>query len=375
MLSATLAMVRKDLLATRRHPLFLVISVLVPVAFVFLYALIVQAATTIPLAVAQESHGPYSDRFVQTLQTMRSEDGKAWELHRMSPDKAAAAYRSGDVVGMLRIPASFDRDAAAGRAQVQLSVLNINSDISKNYQLRVEHAINAMHTQADPAHSVQIQEHPRWARDMSFSRYMGAGLLMFAIIYAAMVNTGNLVAREWEERTAKNVVLSPRGLMPLILGKWLTMFVQTVVSVALVVIALKFALHYPISRLGPATWGPIAMLVLYGAAFGVLLGTALRRSLVLVPVAAVLTLLHFLLVGFESYMRGYAHGGLVEVLWQSTRWWPVAAVTDQIRFAVEGLRPVQTIPQYMLWMAVLVVVLTAAAVRVLRTRLRFTQGQ
>jgi hypothetical protein len=96
---------------------------------------------------------------------------------------------------------------------------------------------------------------------------------------------------------------------------------------------------------------------------------------VLVPVAAVLTLLHFLLVGFESYMRGYAHGGLVDVLWQSTRWWPVAAVTDQIRFAVEGLRPVQTIPQYMLWMAVLVVVLTAAAVRVLRTRLRFTQGQ
>lgn len=212
---------------------------------------------------------------------------------------------------------------------------------------------------------------------MSFTRYMGASLLMFAILYASMVNTGSLVAREWEDRTAKAVVLSPRGLWPLIAGKWVAAFVQTFLTMIFVALTLWLTLDYPVLGLGPQSWIPLLLLFLYGSALGVLLGVTLRRSLPLVPIAAVLAVVHFLVVGFESYMRGYAHGGFVEFLWQLARFWPVSGTIDQIRFTVEGLEPfyIDSQQHHLLWLTAVIVALVSAAVTVLRKRLRFAQGQ
>ncbi|MEV4497602.1 ABC transporter permease [Micromonospora arborensis] len=375
MFRAIRALVRKDLVMTLRSPVFLVISILVPALFALLYSLIVQAATTVPIVVARDSQGVYSDQFMQIMRSMKSEDGKAWLIKTEDPERAAEMYRDGDTIGLVRIPAGFDTAAAAGRAEVNLELENINSDITKNFELRIEHIIREMSVASSPSAAVVIQENPRFSKDMSFQRYMGTGLLMFTILYAAMVNTGNLVAREWEDRTAKGIVLAPRSFTPFIVGKWAVTSVQTLLSTALVAGTLALTLDYPLSRLGPGTWLPMLALFFYGAALGMLLGVALRRSLPVVPLAAVLTLVHFLLCGFESYLRGYAHGGLVEALWLSTRYWPVASMTDQIRAAMEGLPLVATLPGAAGWMAALVAVLVTSSVWFLRSRLTFTQGQ
>ncbi|WP_019548491.1 ABC transporter permease [Streptomyces sulphureus] len=375
MFKATRALVAKDLLVSRRNPVFFLLGVVVPLMFVLLYAFIVGAATTAPIGFAVESQGPQTQKFMQTIRSMQSEDGDAWEIRTTDPDEARKLYESGETVGVITIPASFESDMEKGRAKTEVLTRNINSDITKNLNLRMQDAIGMVQQAEDSDHLVAVKEQNRWSTDMSFTRYMGASLLMFAILYASMVNTGTLIAREWEERTAKTLVLSPKGWWPLVIGKWLTAFIQTAITMVLVGGVLWLALDYPVHRLGPGSWGPLLLFFLYGSALGVLLGVALRRSLPLVPIAAVVTLVHFLVFGFESYMRGYAHEGLVEFLWWCARFWPVSSAIDQIRYAVEGLEPYYSQSHYLLWLSAVIVALVGAAIAVLRKRIRFTQGQ
>lgn len=203
------ALAGKDLTVTRRSPTFLAITVLVPLVFVGLYALLVQVSATSPVAIAQEGTGPHSQRMVQVLKDMSSVDGEFFEIRTTDPDEARRMFDDGEIGAVLTIPADFDRSVEAGRpVSVPLQVFNINSDGTKNFQLRAEHAVRQF--AADGGGSLAtVKETSAFSEDMRITVYLGTGLLMFAILYASMVNTGTLVAREWEERTAKPLVLSP----------------------------------------------------------------------------------------------------------------------------------------------------------------------
>jgi ABC-2 type transport system permease protein len=375
MLRSTLAMVRKDLLVNLRNPLFLAISVAVPLLFVTLYALVVQVSATNPIAVARASQGPASEAFVTILQEMESVDGRFFRVLTLDPEEAFALYRRGDVGGVLEIPPSFDAQLARGEpAEVRLHIYNINSDGTKNLQLRLDHAIYRFQAAQPGAPFVAIDERPVFPRDMSIKTYLGTALLMFAVVFAAMLHTGSLLTREWEERTAKLVVLSPRGLAPLLLGKWLGALVLTGLSTALVLPVLALTLGYPVASLGGASWAYLLAWFLYGAALGALLGVGFQQSLPMVPLCVVIAVGHFFLSGYESYIRGLAHDGGLLWAWRLSSWWPLARLADALRFEVAGE------PGPFAWYAyagavLLALVLTVPAVGALGRRLRFAQGQ
>lgn len=176
MLTAIRSLIGKDLIVSRRNPVFVVISVLVPVFFVLLYSFIVQTATTAPIAIAQNDHGPVAQRFVDIMRADSTPDGATWEIRTTDPAQAEQMYSNGDVIGVLRIPASFDADVAAGHASTQLEVQNINSDITKNLNLRIEKGIGKLRAELDPAHQITFDKQTHWATDPSFTRYMGASL-------------------------------------------------------------------------------------------------------------------------------------------------------------------------------------------------------
>ncbi|MBC2907643.1 ABC transporter permease [Streptomyces cupreus] len=369
------ALAGKDLTVTRRSPTFLAITVLVPLIFVGLYALLVQVSATSPVAIAQEGTGPHSQRMVQVLRDMSSVDGEFFEIRTTDPDEARRMFDDGEIGAVLTIPADFDQRVEAGRpVAVPLQVFNINSDGTKNFQLRAEHAVRQF--AADGGGSLAtVKETSAFSEDMRITVYLGTGLLMFAILYASMVNTGTLVAREWEERTAKPLVLSPVGNAPFVLGKWLAAAVQTVVSMVGVLLGLAWLLDYPVSSLG---WNSLlAMIVLfaYGAGFGALIGVALRKSLPMIPICVVLAVTHFFVSGYESYLRGFAHGGAVEGLWQATHWAPMGLLTDQMRFEVSGLKTVSLDWSAMGWTLAAAATLTTLAVVRMRRALSFSQGQ
>lgn len=373
----TLTLLRKDLRVSSRNPLFSLISVLVPLVFVALYSLIVAVSATSPIAVAQHGYGPHSNALVDKLTTMSSVDGRFFEIRTTEPAEAERMFAEGDVGAILEIPAEFDAMISAGvPAPVPLTVFNINSDGTKNFELRVEHALRAI---ASDGHGgaglVKVEEDTVFARDMKITTYIGTGLLVFAVLFAAMINTGTLIAREWEDRTAKPLMLSPGGHIPFISGKWLGGLVQTVVSVFLVLAVLALLLDYPVTQLGWASWLALATLFCYGAGFGALLGALLRQSLPLVPIAVVIAVVHFFLSGYESYIRGFAHGGALEAMWQVSSWWPMADLADQMRFEVTGLGEAAVDWPAVAATLLLGALLSTLAVLRLRRQLSFAHGQ
>jgi ABC-type multidrug transport system permease subunit len=372
------ALVRKDVLVTARAPLFALISVIVPVAFTMLYAIVIQVSTTAPIAVAVDDPGPQAQRFVQVMRDMRNDDGPYYEIRTTDPDRARAMYADGDVGALLTIPPGFGADVEAGRStQLELALVNINADGTKNQHLRLEEAMRLFEASGPSASpgALQIEEHTVLADDIPITVYLGTALMVFTALYAGMVNAGTLIAREWEDRTAKALMLSPSGSATLVAGKWFSSALVSVVTVVAGVLGVGWVLRYPLTDLG---WRAVLVLALvwaYGSALGSLLGVALRRSLPLIPIAVVLAVAHFLVSGYESYIRGFAHGGVVEPLWQATAWIPLARLTDAMRFEAAGLAQPDGLGAAVGWSIALAAGLTAVAMWRLTRTLRFTQGQ
>lgn len=372
------AMLTKDLKVAWRAPLFALVSILVPVAFTSLYAIIIHVSTTSTIAIADEDGSDRSRQFIQVMEEMHNNDGDYYEILTTDPERAREMYASGQVGAVLTIPAGFEDDLDEGqRPRVELALFNINSDGTKNQHLRLESALNTFNTDTDSSSAarLRISEETALDHDIPISIYLGSALIMFAALYSGIVNTGVAIAREWEDRTAKALILSPAGPAGLITGKWLSSLVLSLVTVGCAVLGVGGVLGFPVHQLGPLSLVSVAVIWLYGAALGTLLGVTLRKSLPLIPIAVILAVGHFLVSGYESYISGFAHGGIVEALWQSTRWIPLSHLFDAIRFETANLPQPSGLGWGLVASTVIAVTLAAfSATRLARTG-AFTQGQ
>lgn len=375
MIRAMVHFIMKDGKLSLRNPLFLIISVALPLVFVSLYSMVIQVSATNPVVIARESYGIHSDRFLHILRTMGSVDGPYFRIETEDHVQAFKRYELGKAAAVIHIPKDFDRRVDAGeQVEIGLHVVNMNSDGTKNFQLRLEHAIYDYQRTFYPAENITFQEHRAFEQDLSIKRYLGSGLLMFTVIYAAMVITGTLIAREWEDKTVKLLLLSPRGFPPFVAGKWMSALLQTVLITGAVLLVLYIILGYPAERLGlPAIISLLAFYV-YGASIGTLLGVTLQKSLLVVPVSAIMSIGHFLLCGYESYIRGFAHSGFLKWAWEFASWLPISGLTDQIRFSMVGIGESWNTAA-LAWMLLLVAALTAWAILHLKRKLTFAQGQ
>lgn len=260
---------------------------------------------------------------------------------------------------------------------MRLRLVNINADGTKNQHLRLEHTMRLFNQAAYPSNSaaLQITEDGQLDHDIPITIYLGSALIVFAALYSGIVNSGVAIAREWEDRTAKSLVLSPSGPVSLITGKWIACFLTSLATTGGAVMGVGAILGFPITALGPQAFVVLFTVWFYGLGIGTLLGVALRKSLPLIPIAVIITVGHFLVSGYESYIRGFAHGGIVEPLWQATNWIPIGPLFDAVRFEASGLGYPAGYGFGLLATTAAALVLTAfAASRLARTG-TFTQGQ
>lgn len=379
MIRSSAALLVKDLRTTGRSPLFALVSILVPVAFTLLYAIVVHVSTTATVAVADEDQSDSSRSFTQVMRTMRNDDGPYYEILTTDPGSARRLYASGRVGALLTVPSGFQAALKAGEPpQIRLTLMNINADGTKNQHIRLEQALRAFNTlyaTHQQGGRLRISEERVLPQDITITVYLGSALMVFASLYSGMVSAGVAIAREWEERTAKMMVLSPAGPWALLAGKWMGSLAMSVATVGVATVGIVAVLGYPAGRIGLSSVAALLIVWLYGAALGTLLGVTLRKSLPLIPIAVILAVAHFLVCGYESYLRGFAHGGLVEVLWQVTHWVPLSRLFDSVRFEVARLdqpTDVTTGIAFSLVIAGLLAVL--ASWRLTRT-FNFRQGQ
>ncbi|MDL4841243.1 ABC transporter permease [Aquibacillus rhizosphaerae] len=376
MFSAILAIVRKDLLLIIRKPMFSIISLIVPLLFIIFYGLVIHTSSTNPIVIANHSEGPYTERFVDILQEIKSVDGSYLEIITLDSELAYEKYNNRQVDALLVIPESFEENLHAGKqAALKLKVFNINSDGTKNYQLRIDHALYEFHKNLNGDSFISINEDMTFIQDTPMKSYVSTGLLIFSVLLTSMVSTGTLMAREWEERTAKLIVLTPKGFLPLIVGKWMTALLVTVANTVLVLPLLYILLGYLIGQMNTLVWFYLLLFFFYGSAAGVLLGVLFKKTLPIVPISIVIAMSEFLVSSLESYIRGFAHGGMTEWLWRLGSWWPSSEIIDRIRFTVEDLEQIAINWGASFYMALWVGLLLTIALFKLNKQLSFTQGQ
>src|SRR5699024_7614417 len=185
-------------------------------------------------------------------------------------EKASKQYKSGKVAGLIEIPPTFDESIENGEVpKVSLSVHNMNADTTKNLQLRLSHAIYLFQEKLAPEQNIAVDKgFSKFEQDVSFKWYTGVGLLVFAVLYASMVNIGMLLTREWEDRTSKELILTPAGFSSVILGKWMTSLIQTFISTLLVLVILVFMLDFPLAHIDITFIFWLFILFFLGASIG-----------------------------------------------------------------------------------------------------------
>jgi len=331
MWNAIKALFIKDIKITLRNRALLVASILIPVVFIFLYSLVVQISATTPIVIARESQGSHSNSFVKILTEMSSVDGPYFEIQTFDSAVAFEKYKQKKVGALIEIPSSFDSDIAQGlKPKVNLYIHNINSDSTKNYQLRLSHTIYAFQNDLQPEISI-IESYSKFPQDIPVKLYVAIALLMFTVIYASMVNTGILITREWEERTGKEISLTPKGFLPFVVGKWITAFVQTIISTVLVCIIMYFTLGFSFAYITPAVFLILLVMFLFGASLGAWIGSYFRKTVPMVSFSGVICLFIFLICGNESALRGMADSSLPKVLWEISKYIPISHITENIR--------------------------------------------
>lgn len=308
----------KDWTRFIRQPFLLVISVVIPLVFIFFYSLIIPVSNTNPVMVADADRGPAATRLVETLRAIHSEEGPYYDVITTDPSVALSAFDEQHALAVIVIPEGFSEATEAGDATVELRLNNINSDYSKNLRLRLDKAVRTLNDEvAGPVMSV---EETRWLpRDPTMLGYISTSLLLFGCLYAAMVNTGLQVAAEWNDRTVKNLLLAPVRRGTLVAGKVLAGLGQSLVSLSLVLAVLVVGFGFTPTGNLLAMVGIVITTLLMGAGIGAAFGVASKKTLATASALIALAIVFFLVSGNEESMRGLAWGQPITALWQFSR--------------------------------------------------------
>jgi ABC-2 type transport system permease protein len=317
-LEPVFALAWKDWLRFSRQPFLIVVSIVMPLAFILFYAIIVPSSSTNPVVVALESDSPAAQQFLHTLRKIQSQEAPYYEIITTDPTQAHSLFDAGQAFGLIVIPADFETRLASGSAQVELHINNINSDYSKNLRLRLDYAVRQFSDQLNgPA--IRIDETTWLPRDPVMQDYISTSLLLFACLYGAMVNTGLQVASEWNDRTVKTLLLAPVGRSTLVAGKMIAGLGQSLFSILLVTLVLVVVFGFrPVGSLWAMT-GVVVVVVILGAGLGAMAGIASKQTLPTVSLLIPSAIAIFLLSGSEDSLRGLAWSGPVVVLWQISR--------------------------------------------------------
>lgn len=371
---AAWAIALKDWRRFARQPFFMAASILIPLVFVLFYSLIVPSSQTNPVVVAMDDRSQAASRFLETLRTVASEEARWFEVVTDDPDEARTLFRSGDAIGMVVVPSGFGEAVAEGRGVVAMHVHNINSDYSKNLALRLDHTVRSFHAQLEEP-TIVVDETTEFARTLSMGNYISTSILLFAALYAGIINTGLAIATEWSERTVKLLLLAPQPRTALVAGKALTGLGQSVLSVlgvtAVLVVAFGFDPEGPLWAMG----GVAVVMVALGAGIGAIIGVWIRKTLAVVSIGIPTALGIYFVSGFEDSLRGLAWDGPVAVLWRLSQVVPTTSAFTAARNLAVGSDRTTLTPEFVVTLAAVPVVLAAAALLLRRAYRTLPGGQ
>jgi ABC-type multidrug transport system permease subunit len=264
-------------------------GVLRPVLILILMSLLAVGGGEAPTAVVMEDTGPYAQQFYNAMAHASS-----FRLQRASAQEARDLLEAGRIVAVVTIPADFDARLRQNQSvQVPVQINNLNTDFTNDIRRAVPLSITLFYGKAYPdVVTVTPHEHDLYAQDTGYIPYLTVSVLVLGLMFAALMQAGDPAAREWEDATIKELLLSPASRLAIVVGKMLGALVVGLASGAVVLTILILVIG-----VWPVHWGEVIgftlLTLLIFVACGTLLGTLIKRRLAyqLLAVGSMLPLL------------------------------------------------------------------------------------
>jgi ABC-2 type transport system permease protein len=267
---------RAEILHLMRSRLFVALTIIQAITFLFLVSLFGLTGSRAPTAIVTEDEGHYAKAFIKQLASTYN----SFDLRAMDASTALAALHRGSLVAVITIPGDFSYALAHGQeVTLQVAVDNVNTDMTDDIQRALPAAIVAFGRQQHlPDIRVQGVEIDLINHDTGFIPYLVvSGLALDAFIIASILSAMS-VAREFETRTIKLLAVAPVHPLLTLLGRMLATDTMAVVAMMVPVAIAVFGYHIiPLHPFEVA--GVMLLCVAIFGCIGVALGAVLRRTL------------------------------------------------------------------------------------------------
>ncbi len=267
------ACMKKDIKSALTERVFTIISIFVPVNVLILLSLFVLSGSSAPTAVVMHDTGHYAQAFYNAMSHAHS-----FRLQQTSASEAQDLIQSGKIVAVVTIPADFDARIQHNQpVQVNVQINNLNTDFTNDIRRAVPLSITSFYAKAFPnLVTVTPRETDLQPQDTDYIPYLTVSILVIGLVLAGILQSGTAAAREWEQETIKELLLSPASRWAMLVGKMLGAFVMSMASVIVVLVVLIL-----IVGVRPAHWdeviGYTLLCLVIFIALGTLLGTLLKQ--------------------------------------------------------------------------------------------------
>ncbi len=307
MLRAAFAVLRRELWSGTAQPLATILAIMVPINFLVLMALFALSGGKQNVALVVQDRGRYAAAMVRALS-----QADTFALHPVATAGAGLhLVRAQHDVAMIVIPRGFSASVAAGGpARVQLTLDNLNHDFAGDTRRGIALAAALFDRQYLPtSQPVNWAVRYTYPQTVGFLPFLALSILSAALLLGGLLQGGLGMAREWESGTIRELMLSPAGALPILLGKLLATFL---LALAGGLIALLGALLLGVPSQGVlGSIGPLLAVLMVFDSIGLALGSLLKSQRLVLPLAFAAGLPLFFLSGPFGPMEWSSPGALL----------------------------------------------------------------
>jgi ABC-2 type transport system permease protein len=287
LLRALRAAAALELSQLRGERVFVALTFVAALGLLVLLTLFALTGSHAPLAVVDLDRSDDSQRFVTAL----TQVPHAFRLEPTSADRAHRRLVAGRLIGVLTLPAGFGARIRRGETvPLDVEVDNVNEDLLFDLERALPSAIvrfgEALRLPGLRAHLV---EHDLLPADVPFLRYLAVSALGLVAFVVAGALAALAVAREWEGRTWRLLLVAPAPPSAVLSGKLLA--TGAVAAGAVLAATLVVVFGYGAVPAHPLRAAGVLLLAVgLFSCLGAWLGALLRRTLPIVPLLFGLTM-------------------------------------------------------------------------------------
>ncbi len=295
---AILAIHNRNMKILMRQKQMLIQPIIVPLVLLFLMVVIFGGGgDDWPVAIVDDSNTVESQELMEAFKSSESNITPYFDLIEMNPEEAETKVSEGRLHLFIKIPDDF-----AQSKSIEMKTYNINSDAMKNVRLRVEHTLNNYMEQQGEL-QVTSQQVTAQPNDVWRAAFYGGSSVLLTLFLGSMIIAANLHAFEYENRTAKEIILTPTGSIMagfgIIITSVLVSLILSLIPLTLSILFLHFEFHlYNIVLV----YLSIIPILIGCAGIGLLLGAYFKQYRVLQPLV--------ILIGIGTYIIGGGFAGV-----------------------------------------------------------------